>query len=641
MNTTEPLEQPHVDKGKGRALDPTERTPLLGSSSTAIEEAITPADSRRRLRSTLTTVFLISLCICILGFVIIALLAWSYASRASHLKPEDILNDDLVFAGPDRVDVLNITDDGVWLNVRGRIGIDAGRAIDIGSDPDDGVFRDIWKTVGRWSVRTLDRVSVNMTTIRISPEYDTSVTLVYLDIQPIELPLSVDPPKDTSWLTPVSRPVHVRLTSNSTVVLQFLKDSWRRGALAVRAEVGQATIRGGGLNSDSWRSNFRGKLSNIRTSIHIRLPSIPGLPHPGKNVPFPSIASLITLKSFNVSSEPDKLILHATASVLNPASPSFNLSVPSLPFVISVPNKNDTTPISLASVSSAPFALTHPNITLLLAGGVLPISTQSFPVISNFVTRYLSGEPNAILVSSPLLPPAYAVEAEFPAPIPRPQILRNVTIKDMKIKPTGSVFLASGMVQGRVVLPAGMHVGLDILRVLPDVLIFDGEVPPSPGPIMYKKKNRKHADPDLPEEPPLPDPLPEHAFGHIRPETWLPAVSVPATAEDGDGAAYAISAKVVDVPLEVLPGRQKEFSNFVGKVIFGSEAATAGIQGFAAVTVTVEGLPLHGPGRKDGEIVLSGLPFQGSVRIGKRSLLMGHEPNLEQVLDNLGLSIPL
>jgi hypothetical protein len=32
------------------------------------------------------------------------------------------------------------------------------------------------------------------------------------------------------------------------------------------------------------------------------------------------------------------------------------------------------------------------------------------------------------------------------------------------------------------------------------------------------------------------------------------------------GAVYAVTAKVVDVPLEVLPGRQKEFSNFVSKV---------------------------------------------------------------------------
>jgi hypothetical protein len=39
--------------------------------------------------------------------------------------------------------------------------------------------------------------------------------------------------------------------------------------------------------------------------------------------------------------------------------------------------------------------------------------------------------------------------------------------------------------------------------------------------------------------------------------------------EKETGAVYAVTAKVVDVPLEVLLGRQKEFSNFVSKVHFG------------------------------------------------------------------------
>ena len=97
--------------------------------------------------------------------------------------------------------------------------------------------------------------------------------------------------------------------------------------------------------------------------------------------------------------------------------------------------------------------------------------------------------------------------------------------------------------------------GLDVYRVLPDVLIFDGEVPEGalavPPPAM-----------------PLPDPLPERAFGHLRPEDWLPSISGPDVSEDGEGAAYAVSAKVVDLPLEVLPGRQKEFNHFVSKVPF-------------------------------------------------------------------------
>lgn len=209
-----------------------------------------------------------------------------------------------------------------------------------------------------------------------------------------------------------------------------------------------------------------------------------------------------------------------------------------------------------------------------MQGHILPITTGALPALATFLARYLSGLPNDIVVSSPLLP-GYDVAASFPAPYPRPQILRDVTIKNMKIRPVGTLFVASGIVLGRVVLPAGMNIALDVLYVLPDVLVFDGEVPPAPEPGYLHAadgwgggRGRRGEAPELPDEPPLPDPVPDRAFAHIRPDAWLPAVSVPAEPEDGTGAVYAISARVVDVPLQVLPGRQKEFSNFVGKVCF-------------------------------------------------------------------------
>lgn len=241
--------------------------------------------------------------------------------------------------------------------------------------------------------------------------------------------------------------------------------------------------------------------------------------------------------------------------------------MPSLPFLVFLPT---APPTFLASIASAPFTLSHGNVTLSLTGHVLPLSQPAFPHLAAFLTRYLSGEPNDISISSPLLP-GYDISAEFPAPHPRPQILRDVTIKDMKIRAMGTVFLASGIIQGRIVLPKGMNISLNVSYVFPDVLVFDGEVPSVPEPDYVEAQYMEHKGhhgpaPDLPEEPPLPDPLPDRAFAHIRPDDWLPAVSVPTEPEDGVGAVYAISAKVVDVPLEVLPGRQKEFSNFVGKV---------------------------------------------------------------------------
>ena len=71
-----------------------------------------------------------------------------------------------------------------------------------------------------------------------------------------------------------------------------------------------------------------------------------------------------------------------------------------------------------------------------------------------------------------------------------------------------------------------------------------------------------------PPERPLPDPLPERAFAHIRPEDWLPSISTPMKSEDDEGSVVEVTAKIVDEPLEVLPGRDKEFRSFVGKVSF-------------------------------------------------------------------------
>jgi len=57
-------------------------------------------------------------------------------------------------------------------------------------------------------------------------------------------------------------------------------------------------------------------------------------------------------------------------------------------------------------------------------------------------------------------------------------------------------------------------------------------------------------------------------------------------------------------------------------VIFGTDGATAGIAGNAAVTVSVDGIPLAGtPGPGSTNLILTGFPFRGRVKIGKKGLL--------------------
>jgi hypothetical protein len=211
----------------------------------------------------------------------------------------------------------------------------------------------------------------------------------------------------------------------------------------------------------------------------------------------------------------------------------------------------------------------------------------------------------------------------------------------MKIHTSGKTILANGIVHARIALPEGMDVILHVTRVLPDVLIFDGPLSTASTavtPITTSSGNPKMPDDDVPPAPPLPSPLPPHAFARVRPNTWLTAVSEPTAPrpdwnERGHTTLY-ISAWFADVPLEVLSGREREFRSFVGKVIFGpSEGAVAGVQGVAAAGARVEGFPIGedkdegdnddesaGHGDEDGGLVLTGLPFQGTVRIGRKGL---------------------
>jgi len=366
------------------------------------------------------------------------------------------------------------------------------------------------------------------------------------------------------------------------------------------------------------------------------------LPSPGDGQSLPSISDLIHLSRFSLSSSPDNLVIDATATMINPAPSSITFTSPPLPFVVWIDPPNVTTVqslVPLASVTAEPFTLTHPNITLSLHGNVLPISQSAAPALSSLISDYLSGIDHPISITSPFeLFSDYTAHAKFPAPHPRPEVLRNVTIEGMKISASGTTIFASGVAHARIALPKGMDMTLLIDRILPDVLIFDGPLPSASSTVSPLLTTRttitttKNDDDegDVPPAPPLPSPLPQRAFARVRPDTWLAAQSSPTTPRrdwnEQGSTTLRISAWFADVPLEVLPGREREFRSFVTKVIFGpSGGAVAGVQGIAAVCVQLDGLSIGQPEEGDGEVgsgdmVLMGLPFQGSVRVGRKGL---------------------
>ncbi|KZT63268.1 hypothetical protein DAEQUDRAFT_770765 [Daedalea quercina L-15889] len=611
-----------IDKGKGRARspDPTESSPLLGSTSGSYTSGVDPESPplARRLYSRLLTVFVVSLSLCVFALLLCTVIIFSYRSRAVSASPDDIIQHALVVRGPDRVDVLNTTGDGgIWMKIHGRVGLDAGHVAGVNTVEGDSFVEDAWKAIGRWGIRRLGKVSVNLSAIAVTPEGDASHSLSTITLPPLELPLTANPPPDNTWLTPVAIPVLIRPTTDAKTLMRFVRQSWKEGTIRVKASIQQADVTGGGLTDGGWRRHIRISHSDIQTAVHIS-----SLPHPGDDLP--EASRFVTLDSFLIKSANDTLNISANATLINPIQSSLNAIVPSLPFIVYLPPNGTSPPVPLAHVQTSPFALTCGNTSLALTGVVLPLPHNASGALSEFLGAYISARDADILLETTLLPDV-RVPTKFPAPHPRPQILHDVKIKDMKVKPVGQGMIASGTVLARVVLPPGIEVGIDVVRVFPDLLVYDGEVPESRAydedglAIQVLNFPVDDGDRDVPPQPPLPDPLPERAFAHIRPDDWLPAFSEPGESRPGEGTVVNVSADIVDVPLEVLPGREREFSNFVSKVVFGTQGAVAGLQGEAAVAVHVNGLPFENG--RHGEMQLTGLPFKGIVRIGKRNML--------------------
>ena len=259
--------------------------------------------------------------------------------------------------------------------------------------------------------------------------------------------------------------------------------------------------------------------------------------------------------------------------------------------------------IPVAHVYASPtFNATHLNIPI--SGFVLPLSNSSSHLpdsISALVSSYLSYKPSPIAISSPLYP-SLVIPALFPPPTEKIELLRDIAIDHMRIYPgMGSLYLpkfdgetgspsvdaafqgleilVSATVHARVVLPRGMNVDIRVFRIWIDCLVYDGMAPsnmtvnngPSYGtPDAQTSTSGENAgEPSVPEPLPLPTPLPDRAFARITPKTWLNAssTSVGSHVGNGDtGTNVYVTAELVDVPLEVLPGRQGDLSNFVAKV---------------------------------------------------------------------------
>ncbi|KAK0524503.1 hypothetical protein OC842_005817 [Tilletia horrida] len=243
-------------------------------------------------------------------------------------------------------------------------------------------------------------------------------------------------------------------------------------------------------------------------------------------------------------------------------------------------------------------------------------------------------------------------------------LIKDVTISDLHF--TAHPFekdriLCSGTVMGTLNLPKELGgVDVKVTELWPDILVFDGKPPSMRKPhhgdgnggdgddgddgdndddddyydgisrISRRHQLRPHKpasppsssvaaaaaaaadDPQKPTPspdpiPPLPDPLPQGAFGRLRPHDFTPATTVP-DPSDPSGARKLLRCELVNVPFTVLPERQKEFRAFAWKILTGG--ATAGIEGSARARIWNSGL---------GVLELYNLPVKGTFPVNPPS----------------------
>nr|CCA74516.1 hypothetical protein PIIN_08468 [Serendipita indica DSM 11827] len=636
---------------------------------------------RRAFQKTLLNIFLVSLTVVVILFVASVLLVYSYAQRARGVSSDD-LERAIIWKGPSSVDVVEVLDDQyVVLNVRGLLGVDTNIVLGFNSDHEqENIYVRWWRDIGRWGVGFLGAVTVRAGQV-VAYEAKHIEPLARATLKEFVAPLTANPgePWDDSWLRPVDLTIIAQPSQDASLLQRFAEESWAKGALDLRMEVDKVNVRGGTPHGRGswWRGMVTARKTDLASRIRYKLPALPGFPNPHQ-----PLAKLLQLVSYSVIQDDGQLSLYALATIPNPLD-SIKLSFPDIPYEVSLLSPPlDPLPISSGTVSpkltSPNISLPITGRVIPLS------SPDSSFILSEFIGDFLSGIPPPIAIRCPLLPNlTIETTFPPPDPPPRVLRDVTIKQMSVSVAPGGGM-LASGTIWAKMVLPPGFHLTINVTHVWPDVLVFDGpiELPPEdddedhggfpvhlphlPLPDLPTLPTPKvpelpwhHRLPTFPghpsnpkdDPPPLPTPLPARAFARIRPTDWITATTLepcegdltarslevdneewiaverptPTLKEcdpvdESGGWTATVTATVEKVPLQVLPGRDKEFRSFINKVLWSRDGAVAGLRGVSGVRSKVAGLLNGRQGEEEPTLELNNLPFEGNVLVGKRGL---------------------
>ncbi|KAM0746154.1 hypothetical protein T439DRAFT_330126 [Meredithblackwellia eburnea MCA 4105] len=497
-------------------------------------------------------------------------------------------------------------------------------------------------------------------------------------------------------LSPVTLSIPITFP-NPADLAEFAREAWSTKAYRVRVAVREVEVQAAedvkGLLGRLVGRFGAIKVQEVKKIMQGLIPDLPG----GTSDP----SSLVHLKSYSVfpsttrenksfiafagHAELDNPLRHST---IIPKGLTWGLPF-ALPVSIYLPKGDKEDPPSLppssgidftevgtegndgvlvAKVYASPFSFFGGAKSALLdvAGSLVHSGTSSSDdlgaALSKFVSTYLSGKNNTILIRYdanpspddlpaviPLPPPVVGEVAEkiqvalsFPGNEAKLDLFKNLRIEDMKIKINGLLagwlssakkkedpdgdLLCSGKVVGDIDLPAAFaKVGdaVDVTGIWPDVYVYDGELPASAdAEAQWLEKGIAASDINTPQlsfafapsrfdgKDYPPTPLPANAFARLRPSALIPAITTHTPANATHNATTTVSAVFIDAPLFLLPERADVFRRFVGKIIFGGPGAKvrASVRGISEAQVGIGGW---------GEVELQRLPIEGSFEVGR------------------------
>lgn len=252
-------------KGKAKATEEglNENTPLLSGepSSSPTSYGQEPSLSTSRTSSWTRRLLVVALALLAISslaiFIFLIVASYSYASYASHIKPETLVQEGaVVWRGPSDISIIQVMPEGVIVRVEGSIGIDADWIMGLEQQSMQmGLLEGARRGLGRWLVRRVDTVTVTLGEMRLYAPYDRSqhripdTPLMTMTVPSITVPLttrrSSHGDSDESWLTQLAIPVVIIPNKNTSSLVDFGKDALSMGRVLVRATVASVTVNVG------------------------------------------------------------------------------------------------------------------------------------------------------------------------------------------------------------------------------------------------------------------------------------------------------------------------------------------------------------------------------------------------------------